>query len=416
MKVRWVEVDRVKPYFRNPRKRSELSVKKIAASIEEFGWQQPIVCDRDLVIIVGHGRYDAARLLKTNKVPVVVAENLTPEQAAAYRLADNRTNEETEWDLDLLKVELKDLKGLDYALEHTAFDDDELARLLADVEGTAGLTDEDEVPDEPEEPVCAPGDLWLLGRHRLMCGDATSPDAVAELMDGKKAGMVFTDPPWNVAIGLDGNPRHRQRAGLTNDNMSDEEFAEFLAASTRNLVNFCAGDLYCILGASNWPVLDQTLRDHGFHWSATIIWVKDAFVLGRSKYHRRYEPIWYGWQRTGKSSYAAGRDQDDVWEVQRPKRSEEHPTMKPVELPTRAIQNSSAPKDVVLDLFGGAGSTLIACEKLARVGRIMEIDPKYCDVILRRWQNFTGNTAKLEADGQTFAAVEAERLPARKGA
>jgi DNA modification methylase len=197
-----------------------------------------------------------------------------------------------------------------------------------------------------------------------------------------------------VAIGLDSNPRHRQRKGLKNDNLSPEQFQQFLNGFVGAVESHVSGDFYCVLGASEWPTLDSTLRSRGFHWSATIIWAKDIFVLGRSKYHRRYEPIWYGWREKGKSSFIGRRDVDDVWEIPRPKRSEEHPTMKPVQLPLRAILNSSVPGDIVVDPFGGSGSTLIACEQTGRKAHLMELDPIYCDVIWQRWETFSGRKAE----------------------
>ena len=218
---------------------------------------------------------------------------------------------------------------------------------------------------------------------------------VERLMNGNKAIMCFTDPPWNVAIGMDSNPRHRQREGLINDKLEPQQFKQFIVGFAKNLALVCTGDVYCVLGASEWPTLDASLREVGFHWSATVIWVKDQFVLGRSKYHRRYEPIWYGWLSKGKSSYSGDRAQDDVWEIPRPKVSEEHPTMKPVELVANAIKNSSQSGDIVIDLFGGSGSTLIAAEQLNRICHTMELDPKYVDVIVKRLENLTGEKAEL---------------------
>ena len=210
------------------------------------------------------------------------------------------------------------------------------------------------MPAPPDEATTKPGDLWILGDHRLLCGDSTKPEHVARLMEGATARMLFTDPPWNVGIGQDSNPRHRQRPGLQNDSLPPEAFRAFLDGFVGAIKEHVTGDFYCVLGASEWPTLDSALRGHGYHWSATIIWVKDTFVLGRSKYHRRYEPIWFGWHTAGKSSFGDARNLDDVWEVPRPKRSEEHPTMKPVELVIRAIQNSSLAGDLVVDPFGGS--------------------------------------------------------------
>ena len=228
------------------------------------------------------------------------------------------------------------------------------------------------------------GQIWEIGKHRLMCGDATSLEEVSLLMKGTKAEMCFTDPPWNVAIGGDNNPRHRQREGLQNDSMPQTDFAFFLAAAAQTIAQFTGGDVYCVMGCEQWPTIDAALRAVDLHWSATIIWVKDLFVLGRSKYHRRYEPIWYGWPSAGNSSFDGGRDLDDVWEIARPRTSEEHPTMKPVELYKRAIANSSAHKALVFDPFAGSGTIFVAAEQTGRVANGCEIDPKYVAVALER--------------------------------
>jgi site-specific DNA-methyltransferase (adenine-specific) len=385
-------LDAIRPYEGNPR-HNDSAVDAVATSIQAFGFRQPVVVDEQSVIIVGHTRYKAAIKLGMTEVPVHVAVGLTPEQARAYRIADNQSATLSTWDYDLLPIELAGLKAADFDLGLLGFDPDELARLL-DPTLKDGLTDPDEVPEPPDEAITQPGDLWVLGDHRLLCGDSTRPDDIARLVDGQQARMVFTDPPWNVGIGQDSNPRHRQRPGLQNDQLPPDDFRAFLDGFVGAVKNHLDGDLYCVLGASEWPTLDWALRQHGFHWSATVIWVKDVFVLGRSKYHRRYEPIWYGWHSAGKSSFGGARDLDDVWEIPRPKRSEEHPTMKPVELVVRAIGNSSREGDRVLDPFGGSGSTLIAAEQTGRKACLLEIDPLYCDVIVRRWEEFSGRTAE----------------------
>lgn len=392
MRVEMRPIDSIKPYEQNPRQ-NEDAVDAVARSIQEFGFRQPIVVDEQLVIIVGHTRHKAAIKLGMTEVPVHVAVSLSPEQARAYRIADNQAAALSEWDYDLLPIELAALKDSNYDLTLLGFDHDELASLL-EPSGNPGLTDPDEVPETPDEAVTRPGDLWVLGDHRLLCGDSTRPDQLARLMAGRSARMVFTDPPWNVGIGQDSNPRHRQRPGLHNDSLPDDDFRSFLSGFVQAIQPHFDGDLYCVLGASEWPTLDWALRQHGYHWSATIIWVKDVFVLGRSKYHRRYEPIWYGWHSAGKSSFGDDRDLDDVWEIPRPRRSEEHPTMKPVELVARAINNSSRPGDAVLDPFGGSGSTLIAAEQTGREAFLMELEPLFCDVIVRRFEEFTGTKAE----------------------
>jgi site-specific DNA-methyltransferase (adenine-specific) len=392
MHVEMRPIGSIKPYDQNPRV-NDAGVDAVAASMRAFGVRQPIVVDEQDVIIVGHTRYKAALKLGMTEVPVHVAVGLTPEQARAYRIADNQTANLSDWDYDLLPIELAGLREADFELGLLGFDPDELARLL-DPTLKVGLTDPDDVPEPPDEAVTQPGDLWVLGEHRLLCGDSTEHEHVRRLMGGQTARMMFTDPPWNVGIGQDSNPRHRQRPGLQNDSLSPEDFRAFLDGFVGATKGHIAGDVYCVLGASEWPTLDRALRQHGFHWSATLIWVKDVFVLGRSKYHRRYEPIWYGWPSAGKSSFGAARDLDDVWEIPRPRRSEEHPTMKPVELVVRAMTNSSRTGDSILDPFGGSGTTLIAAEQTGRRAFLLELDPGYCDTIVRRWESYSGKSAE----------------------
>jgi len=388
-------VDRPQPYEKNPRIAPDVAIAKVARSLKEFGWRQPIVVDSEGLILVGHTRLLAAKKLGLEHVPVHVAAGLTPAQAKAYRLADNRSAQETSWEYELLNLELDELAGLDYDLSLTGFDSDELAGLR--IPKGRGEAEEVDPVEPPAEPTSKLGDLWLLGRHRLLCGDSTDATAMDRLMASQRGTAAFTDPPWNVAIGQDSNPRHRQRAGLENDDLSPEDFAKFLGDFARNLERHLDGDLYCVLGASEWPTLDLALRGAGFHWSATIIWVKDVFVLGRSKYHRRYEPLWYGWPDKGTSSFGERRDLDDVWEIPRPKVSAEHPTMKPIELVSRAITNSSRHGDLIVDPFGGSGTTLLAAEQLGRRCNMMELDPGYCDVIVERYRLLTGQEAELES-------------------
>jgi DNA modification methylase len=392
MNVELRDIDTIKPYDQNPRI-NDAAVDAVVASLREFGWRQPIVVDGEGVIIVGHTRHKAAKKMGLKQVPVHVATDLTPEQVRAYRIADNQTASIAEWDMDRLPLELLGLQEVGFDLSLLGFDAEELARIMGN-EVKEGLTDPDEVPEPPEEPITKPGDLWLLGDHRLLCGNATNPADVARLMDGQVATMAFTDPPWNVAIGQDGCPGHRQREGLKNDDLPAADFKAMLDGFAAALSPHVSGDVYCVLGASEWPTLDAALRGQGYHWSATVIWVKDAFVLGRSKYHRRYEPIWYGWHKRGSSSFCDRRDLDDVWEIPRPRRSEQHPTTKPVELMTRAVTYSSRAGDGVVDLFGGSGSTLIAAEQTGRRAYLMELDPKYGDVIVDRWEQFTGRKAE----------------------
>ena len=377
---------------RNPNTHPKAQIELLAKIISAQGWRAPItVSTRSGLVVRGHGRLAAARLLGVETAPVDYQEYENEAAEWADLIADNRIAELAEMSFSSLADLLSDLGTTGIDMELTGFDSGELDRLFASVE--TGDTVEDEVPETPEEPITSPGDLWLLGEHRLLCGDSTNASDVARLMDGVTAAMMFTDPPWNVAIGQDSNPKHRQRAALANDSLPPEEFAAFLEGFVKVTSPHVAGDVYCVLGASEWPRLDATMRAQGLHWSATVIWVKDTFVLGRSKYHRRYEPIWYGWRDGNKSSFCARRDLDDVWEIPRPKRSEEHPTMKPVALVARALANSSMKGALVLDPFLGSGTTMIAAEQLGRICYGLELSPGFCDVIVTRWATLTGKEA-----------------------
>jgi DNA modification methylase len=400
-------LSRLQPYERNPRTHSAEQIAKIADSISEFGFTNPILVDGAAGIIAGHGRLEAARRLGLEQVPVIELTHLSEEQKRAYIIADNRLALDAGWDEDLLREELEALRTGGFELGLTGFGDEELAALLeAEPEGSE---EEDAVPELLEEPISHVGDLWLLGRHRLLCGDALDPVQVDVLLAGTRARMVFTDPPWNVAIGSNRPPETR-RAGIANDDLPQAEFEVFLQRAAASIARVVTGDVFVVMSSSQWPTVDAALRAAGLHWSGTLVWVKDAFVLGRSNFHRRFEPIWYGWRQDGKSSFRGRRDLDDVWEIPRPRASEEHPTMKPVALVRKAIESSSLRGDSVLDLFGGSGSTLVACEHSGRRCLTMEIDSRYCDVIVRRWQELTGEEAHLEANGRSFADLAAACL------
>jgi len=403
MKVELISTDRVIPYARNPR-HNEAATSKVAASIKEFGFRQPIVVDKDYVIIVGHTRLLAAQNLGIEKVPVHIAEGLTEAQVKAYRIADNRTHEEAEWDDELLALELGDLENSGFDLELTGFDPDELDKLLLDE--TEGLTDDDAIPEVPEVAVTKTGDVWILGEHRLLCADSTDAESVELLLDGSLVDMVFTDPPYNVNYGSSAKDKIREKAGskagrkILNDNLGDN-FEKFLTDACTQMVQVCKGAIYICMSSSELHTLQKSFADSGGHWSTFIIWSKNTFTLGRSDYQRQYEPILYGWAEGGKHYWCGDRNQSDIWNYNKPNVNDLHPTMKPVEMVCRAIENSSKSRDLVLDIFGGSGSTLIACEKLNRSARMIELDPKYCDVIVKRWQEFTGKEA-VSADGKTF--------------
>jgi DNA modification methylase len=401
MQTDTVDISSVIPYARNPR-RNEAAVAKVAASLQEFGWRQPIVVDEDMVVVAGHTRLEAARTLSMEEVPIHIATGLTPEQIKAYRLADNRVGQEAEWDAELLRLELGELEGMDFALDLTGFDSDELAQFMAEpIE--EGQTDPDEVPEAPEEPVTKPGDLWLLGQHRLLCGDSAIQTDLDILLNGQKADMVFTDPPWNVNYGASTNKMPWKARTILNDHKTDDEWLEFCSSVCGGLFSATKPGalVYMVMSAQEWPVIDETLRKSGFHWSSTLIWVKDTLVLSRKDYHTQYEPIWYGWNdNASRLASVEDRKQSDIWQIDRPKRSPLHPTTKPVELIERAVENSSRAGDVVLDLFGGSGSTLIGAQTQGRKAYLMELDPRYCDVIVQRWENFTGKKAERVAPGQ----------------
>ena len=395
MNIVYKKVDEIIPYEKNPRI-NDAAVEAVAKSIKEFGFRVPLVLDKNNVIITGHTRLRSAKMLGMTEVPCIIADNLTPEQVQAYRIADNKTGEIAEWDYALLPMELKDLQNADFDLSVLGFDPDELDKLLnggTEETITEGETEPDAVPEVPEEPVSKRGEIYQLGRHRLMCGDSTNPEDVGRLMRDVKAAMVFTDPPWNVNYGAieQGNPQGYRPRTILNDFMGTEDFKNFMFKSFKNMKeNTLPGAMiYVVMSAQEWGNMMLTLAQNDFHWSSTIIWNKDRLVLSRKDYHTKYEPIWYGWSEgEARLHPLADRKQSDVWDIPRPSKSDDHPTMKPVELVVRAIQNSSDPNAVVLDLFGGSGTTLIACEQTGRQGFTMELDPKYCDVIRRRWAEF----------------------------
>ena len=398
--VEWLETATLIPYAKNSRTHSEAQVAQIAGSIKEFGFNNPVLIDEDNGIIAGHGRVMAAQKLGLQAVPCIRLAHLSETQRKAYVIADNRLALNAGWDDQMLTVELQELNAESFDLSLLGFEADELNALLNPINETEGLTDEDAVPEVPEEPKTKPGDIYKLGRHRLMCGDSTSIDAVEKLMDGQRADMIFTDPPWNVNYGAvdKGNAQGYKPRTILNDHMSEEKWDDFITSVCGSL--FAASKagcpIYVVMSAQEWPVVDKCLRQAGFHWSSTIIWAKDRLVLSRKDYHTQYEPIWYGWNESAaRLVEVADRKQSDLWQVDRPSKSDLHPTTKPVELVERALQNSSEARANVLDLFGGSGSTLIACEKSGRINFSMELDPKYCDVIVKRWEDFTGQKAEL---------------------
>lgn len=410
MKVELIEIGRVVPYARNPR-RNEGAIAKVAASIKEYGFRQPIVVDEEMVIIAGHTRLQAAQQLGLKKVPVHIATGLTQAQIKAYRLADNRTHEDSEWDEELLAIELGELDELGFDLDLTGFEAIELEELLGGA-SMNGLTDDDEVPEAPAVAVSKEGDIWLLGDHRLICGDSTKAKTMKALMGDELADMVFTDPPYNVDYGQSMKDKARGKTRkIKNDNLGDG-FYQFLLDACTHMVGVCKGALYVCMSSSELHTLYRAFNESGGKWSTFIIWGKNHFTMGRADYQRQYEPILYGWPEGSKHFWCGARDQSDLWHYDKPKNNDLHPTMKPVELVCRAIENSSKTRDIVLDSFGGSGTTLIACEKLKRQARLIELDPIYCDVIVKRWEEFTGLNAKLAGEEKTFAQISEVRQEA----
>lgn len=378
------------PYALNSRTHSDAQVAQIAASIREFGFTNPVIIDESNNLIAGHGRLLAARKIGLDSVPSVVVTGLDDRKRRALVIADNKLALNAGWDDEALRVELEDLAG-DFG-ELMGFSEDELVDLLRNDEQTEGLTDEDAVPDAPEQPVTVEGDVWILGRHRLMCGDSTSIDAVERLMDGRKVDMVFTDPPYNVAF----NGRSGKHDVIKNDNLSDAEFADFIdgTIATIRAVDPKAYYIWC-----NWDFYG--ILQGKLEYKSCIVWAKNVFGMGVG-YRHQHEFCLFN----GKIDEVV-KNESDLWSVKKD-HAYIHPTQKPVELSVRAFGNHVKLLNV-LDLFGGSGSTLIGAEQTGRNCHMMELDPKYCDVIINRWQDFTGQKATLEATGQTYEDLKADR-------
>lgn len=402
LKLEHWPTSRLIPYARNPRKNDHV-VDQMAAAITEFGFRIPIIAKSTGEVVDGHLRLKAALRLGLETVPVILADDLTPAQIKAFRILANRSATWADWDEDLLRLELEELKLDDFDLALTGFDADELLEIMAGEETTTeGNTDEDAAPEVPVNPVSKPGDVWIMGQHRLLCGDATDPASYDTLLGTERVAMIFQDPPYNVDYA--NSPKDKLRGTnrpILNDNLGDG-FQDFLLAAFKPALARCNGAVYVAMSSSELDTLQSAFRAAGGHWSTFIIWAKNTFTLGRSDYQRQYEPILYGWPEGATRHWCGDRDQGDVWHFNKPRVNDLHPTMKPVELVERAIRNSSRPGDVVLDPFGGSGTTLIAAEKSGRQARLIELDPKYVDVIVRRWQSYAGAQAVREADGVKF--------------
>ena len=409
--IKMIAVDALVPYARNARTHSDAQVAQIAASIAEFGFTNPILTDGDRGVIAGHGRLAAARKLRLTEVPVIELSHLTPIQKKAYILADNRIAANAGWDGELLGLELAELQDAGFDLALTGFTEDEWDKLIAGDEGTEGLTDEDAVPEVADDSVSQPGDVWLLGEHKLICGDATKAEDYQALLGEELADMTVTDPPYNVNYANTAKDKMRgTNRPILNDNMGDG-FAGFLLLACQNILAVTKGAVYIAMSSSELDTLQSAFRAAGGKWSTFVIWAKNTFTMGRADYQRQYEPILYGWKDGAQHYWCGARDQGDVWQIKKPHKNDLHPTMKPVELMERAVRNSSKTRDIVLDPFGGSGTTLIACEKSGRRARLMELDPKYVDVIIKRWQLFSGHEANRASDGAKFVdLVKADQV------
>lgn len=381
----------------NARTHSQKNLDAIKASLLKFGQRKPIVINAKGVILAGNGTVEAAKALGWDYIEVAATPADWDEATArAYALADNRTAELAEWDENVLAKQLLELLDEDFDIEAIGFEMPE-----PEIE-----PEPDDAPTiEEVEHRTKLGQLWKLGDHLLYCGDSTEEATFTRLMGEEKAHLIWTDPPWNVNYGAvdEGNAMGYKARTIMNDHMNEGQWDEFVNQFCKTMKDYSepGAPIYLVMSAQEWPVIDRNLREVGFHWSSTIIWAKDRLVLSRKDYHTQYEPIWYGWNAdAARLAVVEDRKQSDLWEIDRPSRSELHPTMKPIELVQKSLVNSSKPGNIVLDSFGGSGSTLIACEQTNRKCRMVELDPQYCDVIIARWEKFTGKTAELQGGEQ----------------
>jgi DNA modification methylase len=387
------------PYANNSRTHSDDQVLQIASSIKEFGFTNPVLVDDEGGIVAGHGRVMAAKKLNLKEVPTITLIGLTEAQKKAYIIADNKLALNAGWDDEMLRIEFDALKEMDFDLEMTGFNDEEI-NALTPVELTQGLTDEDAVPDVPEEPITKLGDIYQLGNHRLMCGDSTSIDAVEKLLESQKADLLFTDPPYGVSY--EGGHNKKKRQGIIADTLQGEDLTDLFYESLSTAITWLkdGAALYVWYASGKSIETYASLSKLPLKLRAVIQWYKVKSGLGAfmSQYIPNCEPCMYLHKEGCSPAWYGATNEKTVWELKKESKNNYHPTQKPVELPEKAITNSTKQGDSVLDLFGGSGSTLIACEKIGRLARIMELDPKYCDVIVKRWEDFTGQKAVLLND------------------
>jgi len=383
--MKLVPIQELVPYVNNARTHSPAQITKLRSSLREFGFVNPVIVDRDFSVIAGHGRLIAAKEEGFTEVPCVFVDHLTEAQKKAYIIADNRYAEDAGWDEELLRLEIESLQGMEFDVGLLGFEPAELNKLMTDEDGIQ--EDDFDVDAELQKPaITKPGDVWLLGRHRLVCGDSTKAETYQALMDGKKANLVVTDPPYNV--------NYEGSAGkIKNDNMGNEAFYSFLFDAFKNVDEAMAQDasIYVFHADTEGLNFRKAFTDAGFYLSGTCIWKKQSLVLGRSPYQWQHEPVLFGWKKKGKHMWYSDRKQSTIWEYDKPKKSGDHPTMKPVALVAYPITNSSMSGCIVLDPFGGSGSTLIACEQTDRICYTIELDEKFCDVIVKRYIDQVGS-------------------------
>lgn len=399
-----VAISKLIPYVNNARTHNTQQINKLRSSLREFGFINPVIIDREFNVIAGHGRIMAAKEEGINEVPCVFVDYLTEAQKKAYIIADNRMAMDAGWDEELLKVEIEALQAEDFDLSLTGFDEKELARFF-DTSDNAKEDDFDVDTELGKPPVTKTGDLWLLGNHRLLCGDSTKEKSYTLLMNGKKANLVVTDPPYNV--------NYQGTAGkIKNDNMENEKFYQFLFDAFTCMAKAMAEDasIYVFHADTEGLNFRKAFADAGFYLSGTCIWKKQSLVLGRSPYQWQHEPCLFGWKKNGKHQWYSDRRQTTIWEFDKPKKNGDHPTMKPVPLIAYPIKNSSLSNCIVLDPFGGSGSTLIACEQINRICHTIELDEKYCDVIVKRYieQVGTAENVSVVRNGKTICFDDLE--------
>lgn len=391
LKIQYKPIQDLIPYARNSRTHNDAQVAQIAASIKEFGWTNPVLLDGTNGIIAGHGRVMAAQKLGETEVPTIELSHMDENQKRAYIIADNKLALNAGWDNEMLALEVADLKDAGYDLGLTGFSADELEELNPTV--IEGLVDEDEAPAVPQEAITKPGDIYKMGKHRLMCGDSTSIEHLERLCDGQDVDMWLTDPPYNVAY----EGKTKDSLTIQNDSMGDDQFRQFLrdAYVAADAVMKSGAVFYIWHADSEGYNFRGAAQDAGWKVRQCLIWKKSSMVMGRQDYHWKHEPCLYGWKEGAGHLWATDRKQTTILEFDKPARNGEHPTMKPVALFEYQMLNNTKGGDIILDSFGGSGTTLIAAEKNGRVARLMELDPKYCDVIVKRWEEFTGKKAEL---------------------